>query len=597
MFKCYLTNMKTGSIKHLSDVHIEAHDDNEFRITIEITDPETTNQPIVIQPIVMIGDIEIEVEFKSELNDQTVLYTSVDGGFFDNAFFLNYFGECELSVALGDIKKSYIVEVNVTGYKANIAKEMLLFLSDNADDILQTCYSKSKTGFAHKDGDTRDIIKFSALTQTVELIESLFHAFKSDNKYNIKHGLQYNSNKPVVVDDTSVVWLAENMDELEVANSSQYKLRIKQKYYQADIPNSVIHFDADLKENRVLHQFVLVARKYLTEIRSKIDSQTQNISADVEYSEYVKFDQVIKGMINPILMMRLRAIDLLIKRINRIHLFFKATISVKKLAGEMPVQTSYTLRHRHYAKAFNGIAEFYKASDADKLNSEFLLGLRNLSQLFELCCLYYFVCYFKKISVQVSASWVSNDFGWTGPTTDKLNILANNFLFENEHYEYTLNYEKQFYSLSQEKMLLQRDNLVRLDQSNNYYEPDFTLKILNKKTRDYYFVILDAKFSRSYKMRNTKSDKVPSVLQSVFTKYGTNLKTYKDGDLVNLTRYIGVIFGLSKSEQEQKRINMFSKLHDIDGIAPIFPYAAADFISFSEDNLGIERILNKYVSQ
>lgn len=590
MFKCYLTDKKTWVDKHLSETPIEVHDDSEFIITLELT-----GYDITVHPVVMVGDIEIKVNLESGLSGNTAVYKSVDGKFFDNAFFLNYFGECEVSVLIGDIRKTFIIEVNVTGHKANIAKEMLIFLSDNADDILQTCFSKSQTGFSQKHGDERNLIKISALTQTVELIESLFHSFKLDNKNSIEHRLQYHSNKPIIVDDSSASWLSENMDELEVADSSNYKLKIKKRYYQVNIPNSVTYLNTDLKENRVLHQFVLVALEYLSVISTKLEKQTQHVTDDVEYNEYVKFDHVIKGMINPILTMRIKAINDLIRRVKRIHLFFKANIPVKKTTGEMPIQTQYTLRHRHYALTFNQIANFYNASDADRSNSEFLLGLRNLSQLFELCCLYYLVRYFKKISEQVSTSWVNHKFEWSGHKTKKINVLANEFIFESDFYEYSLIYEKKYFSFSKNTMDLQEGNLVRIDQRNNYREPDYTIKVLNKVTQDYYFIILDAKFSRSYKMENNKPDKVPSVLQTVFNKYATNLKTYRNGVLIDATRYVGVLFGLSKNDREQKRISMFSNLHDVDGLAPIFPFAAADFISFSGDSDNLDDMLDKYI--
>jgi hypothetical protein len=587
MLKCYLTNIRTGEQKYLSDRPISVHDDNEFTITLEIT-----GHDVAIKPVVSIGDIEIDVKFRSQLDDQTVIYRSEEKSFFDNAFFLNYFGECELFIAAGNMRKGYIVEVNVNGYKANIAKEMLTYLSKNAEDVLQTCYSKSHSSFSHKRGKQRNIVKLTVLTQTVESIERLLGSFKVDYKYNIQHKVQFNSNKPAIVDDTTALWLTDNLDALEAANSSQYLLKINKKHYQVNIPNSVIHFDSDLKENRALHQFILVARKYLNDLRNEIEKQTLGLTEKVEYSEYVKFDQVIKGMINPILSLKIKAIDHLLSRIGRISLFFKKYIPVNKIRGEMPIQTSYTLRHRHYGIAFNSIATFYEASDADKSNSDFLLGLRNLSQLFELCCLYYLVSFLKKVSDQVGASWVSNSFEWNGQSTDKLNVLANEFLFENEYHKYTLLYEKKFYSLSKDTINEQEGNLVRVDQTKNYYEPDFTIKVLNKATNEYHFIILDAKFSRGYKMKKSKSNEAPSVLQTVFNKYATNLQAYKEGSIVNLTRYVGILFGLSKQEKEQRRINMFSKIHDIDGLAPLFPYAAADFISFSESNESIESIDN-----
>ncbi|WP_394208886.1 hypothetical protein [Enterovibrio calviensis] len=590
MLNCYLMNLSCGDESDLSSSPIEVCDDNEYSIRVEAEGFELDTLPIVC-----IGDVEVQLMLIDSI-DRKKIYKSIPGGFFDNAFFLNYFGECELTVTLGKESIGYIIEVNVSGYKAGIAGEMLKFLSDNSEDILQTCYSKSRSGYSHKTGDTRKIIKLVSLTQTVELIESLQPAFRSDFKYETSETLQFNSNKPTIVDESCAYWLSDNMDRIEVSNSKDYKLRIRKKHYQVDIPNSITSHNTNLKENRVLHQFILVSLSYLKNAKSELADQIINRSKDFIYQEYIKFDSVIKDIVNPIFIMRIKMIDDLIFRLNRLNLFFRKIIPVKLTKSEMPIQTSYTLRHKHYARAFDKITEFYKASDADKSNSDFLLGLRNLTQVFELCCLYSLVQYFNTISTPQSSSWVNNSMAWKTEPTKKVNVLANNFCFENEHYFYTINYEKRFYSFSKDNIGLQRNNLVRVDAVNNYYEPDFTIKVSNKKTGDYYYIILDAKFSRSYKMRNNSPDRVPSVLQSIFTKYSTNLKAFKDGELVNSTRYVGVLFGLSKSEKEQKRISMFNNIHDIDGEAPIFPFAAADFISFSDQNRMFS-IIDKYISK
>jgi hypothetical protein len=590
MLNCYLVNLSNGDESNLLSSPIEVRDDNEYSIRVEVSGRE-----LATHPIVCIGDVEIQL-IPIESIGTTKVYKSIKGGFFDNAIFLNYFGECELTVSLGEERLAYIIEVNVSGYKAGITGEMLQFLSDNAEDILQTCYSKSRTGYCHKNGDTRNIIKFSSLTQTIDLIETLLPAFRLDFKYSTSDSLQFNSNKPTIVDENCASWLSENMDKLEISNSKDYKLRIRKKHYQVDLPNSITSHDTNLKENRVLHQFILVSLNYLKETRTELSNQIISNSNDFVYQEYIKFDTVINNMIAPILTMRIKMIDDLIFRINRLHRFFRTVIPVKLTTGEMPVQTAYTLRHKHYGRAFNKISEFYKASDADKSNSDLLLGLRNLTQVFELCCLYSLVKYFKTMATPIGASWVNNSMLWNAESTNKTNVLANSFSFENEHYSYTLNYEKKFYSFSKETMALQEGNLVRVDAVNNYYEPDFTIKVNNKKTGDYYYIVLDAKFSRSYKMRNNSPDKVPSVLQAIFTKYSTNLKAFKGNEIVNATRYVGVLFGLSKSEKEQQRVCMFNKIHDINGEAPIFPFAAADFISFSDENR-MFAIIDKYISK
>jgi putative transposase len=55
----------------------------------------------------------------------------------------------------------------------------------------------------------------------------------------------------------------------------------------------------------------------------------------------------------------------------------------------------------------------------------------------------------------------------------------------------------------------------------------------------------------SYKMSNNWSGgKGLSILESNFSKYGTNLKTLKGNSLVDATKYVGILYGLSKGLNE-----------------------------------------------
>lgn len=595
MFSCYLKDIKSDVTSLLSDSPIEVRDNREYLIIVVYEDGNATES----SPITIIGDVEINMRLVPDSNDLLPTYSSVDGSFFDNAIFLNYFGECELSISIDDYRVSYIVQVNVTGYKAAVAKEMLEFLSENSEDILQTCYSKSKVGYSNKFGAERELIKINVLEKTVSSIEKLFLSFQTDRKYEIKNQLTQKNNKPVIVDEASVSWLSENFDEVELVDSSSYKFKIKNKYYQANIPSSVTYFDTDLKENRVLHKFTLTALSYLNRTKASLMSQLKggDYLIENEYSDYIKFDQVIKNILKPILDSQIKKVDGLISRISKINAFFKKNVPVNGLLNAMPVQTKFTLRHRHYGIAFNEISKFYRSSDADKKELEFLLGLRNLSQLFELSCLFCIVKYFNGFSDQKSAIWSKQSYSWNGENSEVFNVLANEFKFESSYYEYTVLYEKTFFSLNSSKLAEQENNLIRVDQKRNFCVPDFVIKVRSKSNSEFYFVILDAKFSRRYKMTKNKEGSIPSTLQSNYNKYATNLMTYKNGSMVNLTRYVGVLYGLSKDESERSRVNMFNEAHDIDGVAPLFPFSAADYISFSNNTGTIDRLLNLYIQR
>lgn len=592
MFVCNLINKSTHESLELDDNPISILDDKEYGFLIE------TSHTFSQSPVLIIGDVEFDLELNESKSDNVFVYRTLDKGFYNNAYFLNYFGDCEIVISCGSFSKTYIVKVNVNGYKANVAKEMLEFLADNSEDVLQVCFSKSKVGFSDQKGKIHSESKLIALTNALDVFESLHYKFRLSKSYKVENELEFNSRIPNIVDDVSANWLVENLDSLELSDSNDFSLRIRRKFYNVDMPRSIIIKKTNTRENRVLHQFSLAALSYLIKEREKLQCQIESSFEDYEYSSYVQFDQVIKGMINPILKRKIKKIEVLISRVSKIKQFLKSELPVLKVSGEMPVQSDFTIKNRHYGLVFESLRKFYEASDINRSNDDFLLGLRSLSQLFELSCLYYLVKYLAGFSKQISSVWSESSLSWLGKVTGEFNVLANEFHFENDDYEYFLTYEKKFYSLDSSNYEEQLNNLVRLD-SNNFRVPDYTIKVQNKATREFYFIILDAKFSRSYKMNNNKNnDKVPSVLQEVYSKYSTNLKCYRSGGVENLTRYVGVLFGLSKADDSKARVKLFKSEHDIDGIAPMKTYAAADYLAFNKEGMSkVTKVLNKYFTK
>ena len=177
-----------------------------------------------------------------------------------------------------------------------------------------------------------------------------------------------------------------------------------------------------------------------------------------------------------------------------------------------------------------------------------------------------------------------------------MNVLGNCFVFNNENYEYTLMYEKKFYSITQNRESDQLENLIRVDDRGSYYEPDFTIKVRNRHTDSYYYIILDAKFSRRYKMNKNKDDSL-GILSSIFLKYGNNLKAYTSNRVEDLTKFIGVMYGLKTNTDKTERLTYFNKIHDIDELLPISPFSSADYINFDSRENSFHRVLDKYVQR
>lgn len=593
--RVFIVELKTGFKKEvLPSRRIEVKDDSSYQILVEIMDYQ---EGVHEKPSLSIGDLEIPLVTQEQLNGLMVFKTQAKGSFFEKALFLNYFGECELSINYEESIYSFIFDVNITSYKASIAKEILSFLSTNADDILQSCYSKSRTNFDFKSGHNNNEIKFKALEYALEKFEATLPSFRFNHKHDMDTSVEFHSNKPPSFDDRVTEWLLENIDEASIASSNNYSVKINNHYLKIELPNSINTINTDKKENHVIHHFIRVSNKYLkeelTSLRSVLLSD-KNLNS--EYEGYVKFDNVIQASLSGIFYNKERNIKKLISRLDNLKRLVEKYIPVKEIKPIMPMQTSYTLRNKHYAITFEAIKTFYRAESGNRKKDTFLLGLRSLSQLFEFACLYFLVNYFKKFSSQVSVDWLLDSFSFYGPPSDKMNVLGNCFVFNNENYEYTLMYEKKFYSITQNRESDQLENLIRVDDRGSYYEPDFTIKVRNRHTDSYYYIILDAKFSRRYKMNKNKDDSL-GILSSIFLKYGNNLKAYTSNGIEDLTKFIGVMYGLKTNTDKTERLTYFNKIHDIDELLPISPFSSADYINFDSRENSFHRVLDKYVQR
>lgn len=592
--KVFLIDLNSGEKKELSiNNKVEVKDDAAYQIRVEINKFE---DDIDISPTISLGDISIPVSETEEINGNTHFKTQSTGSFYDKAIFLNYFGECELSISVGSIVTPYLIDVNITSHKAEIAKDMISYLSNNSEDILQSCYSKSRTGYDYQKGNPNKIVKLKALEDATEQLYKMLPKLRFNRKHDITSTVEFHSSQPPSFSERVNEWLFENVNEIEVANSSNYSFKLNGQFMKVDLPNSVNEIDTDKNENHVIHHFVRVAKKYLTselaEFRNNFLVKKQS---NMEYEGYVKFDNVIRSSLRNVYDNKERLIKGLIIKLELIQHQINKYIPVKKVKKVMPKQTSYSLRHKHYCNSFEAIRVFYLAESGNKEKESFLLGFRSLSQLFEFACLYYLINYMKRFSNPVSINWVYDSDSLIGEKSEKINILGNCFEFQNDNYVYTLLYEKKFYALNKNSLSNQINNLIRVDDGATYYEPDFTIRIQDKSSGHYYFIILDAKFSRRYKMLDKNIGEQIGVLSSIYQKYGNNLKAYTNNGIEELTRFVGVMFGLKTSFDKTNRLTYFDSQFDVDGALPIEPFASADFIDFSDDKNQYYDILDKYI--
>ncbi len=580
---------------------IEVPDDHAYQFIVECEAKDR-------EPELSIGDFEIDLPEVCRSGDLILYKTSSSADFFKQAFLLNYFGQSQITLDSAGHRRPqlFTIKVNVLSYKADIAKSIMDYLSNNVDDIVQSCFSRSHTGYNYVEGEEQSKVKLVAIEDILLLFDQMKSRFIHVKRMNLHNSLEFNSNRPVNIDDTVAQWLTENVSELGQCPRTNHLVKVGNRYFNTQLPNAVKTQDTDLFENRVLHHFCHMSLDYVQREINQYRQQVDKIKSRSDISgDYISFDNVASDYIRNIYSKQLNKLYKVEKRLRAMQQFFHIYIPVKKNVPSMPIQNSFTLRHVHYRQMFEYIKSFYEAKTANRSKTQFLLGLRNLSQLFELAGLYYLVNYFRQFSAQVLTVNANhfNEYGWQSESNGAINVLANRFIFEKDDYLYELVYEKNFYSYQPRVHSRQLHNLVRTDDRNNFVRPDFTIKVINKASNDYYFIVLDTKFSRPTKMGGEISHKDTNIrderklMLNLYYKYGVHLKALTDNGLESKTRLVSIMFGLAKTWDNISRKTLFKPHHDIDGSAPMLPYVSADFINLTDEKKPFYAVLDKYIER
>ncbi len=572
--------LKSNASHHdlMSDKDIFIPDDVEYEIIINIKINSTGSYK---KPELYLGDVDISLILKWSNNQTTSFSSRVRNYFFDNAHFLNYFGESELVLVVYEngerCEYKKVINITLKKTKAEIASNMLNYLSENVEDISQICFSKTRSGFIPSKGDHNNMVKIENLNKALDYLETHVETFAQTKKVRIRSQLEMHTEKPPVYNHHTTMWLLSNFDKLEVAKKQDYDVTINRKYYRVDLPSSNNYPCTNENENQAIHWFLLTGLDYCKEMVKLLKSQERKTTSSFENSEYIRFDQVIKNSLNPIIKRKGKKVEDISKRLIELKKVFDIIIPIKKIKPQLPIQTSFTLKNKHYATAFNLFKYFYEANSAERTDEiNILMGMRNLSQIYEFTCLYKLINGIQQSCDEtgglISTRLITHDKTWEGRQTMAVNVLANQFVFNLDvDRDVTLYYEKPFYVY--DKYQPQDNNIIRISKSSQPYRPDFTLRVDNKKTGEHYYVILDAKFM------NLKN--VRSKYKEMHAKYAQELKAVKNKVIDSTAiKYVGLLFGLGEDHRFVED-SFISSEHKPLGMLPILPY-------FSTLHMGVE---------
>ena len=160
------------------------------------------------RPVVELGDIPIEF-LQDNSAEETAYVSSSD------KHLLNHFGRCGLNIVFPDIDLWLSpVHFNVFAKKLNAsqAESILLHLSENGDDILRFCFSKTEYGADPKKSEHKDpSLILQHAESIIDYLAKNRSYFRSQCKSKLvakdKISTREESNG---IDDTTISWLFQN---------------------------------------------------------------------------------------------------------------------------------------------------------------------------------------------------------------------------------------------------------------------------------------------------------------------------------------------------------------------------------------------------
>lgn len=573
------------------DCYVNIYNDNdEFRIPLtdsgsyEVRENDKLVFHLIIsehdlltlgEPVMVIGDIPTKF-LKNENSPQGECHfvTCEPSYSHSSRYFFNFFGESEVTFYFEKSEgKTLTFRFNILARKENakLAEEMLGFISDNVDDAVAICFSRSKNGGGFNSDEEHKFSKYDAVIYAVNYLSRTLPAFINDKKTHWKQKVILSQNGQPTGPD-SVYWALTNLDKLSPSTAENYNIYFNNRGYHFDEqPKEVLIDDTNVYENIVINSFLYNADKFLYALTKHY---SEFASKEVGYSdtEYVRFDHTMTKYAKIALKMRIKEIEENHALVKKLMFFYKKIINSKINPNIIPKITAFVAKKGHYREAFRliNIANLSTAPAFDDTN--FLFGLKNLSIVYEITSL---IMLHKSISEIFGVSLSLQSYrehsetnGFGGVAVNRPTGAVNNhFMFSGDTFQVELLYEPKIFPMASST---RPGDLI--DTSNSYatslygkhhFCPDFVIKIHSKKWKKSLTLILDSKYKDA---RNVRDYDIPKLVP----RYLFNIHSLSNDNSVTPIDLLIVLFPHDKAGTLVKTV---SSKHFITGSHPALPQA------------------------
>ena len=532
-------------------------------------------------PYILIGDVPLELEFKNLSENNRVYESNELLGNPSSSYFYNFFGESEIGLSF-EQNPNYIATctVNILARAENalLASEMLSHLTDNLEDAVAVCFSRSKITGGHDHLETFQFTRLDIIEKTISFLFECLPLFAKENKHSwVTQTKLSERGQPTGPD--SVYWALTHLDRLSPSSPEEANLIFNNRSYKLDsLPKESIVKEFDVFENRVIHTFLHNISLFLVELRETFTLSSQTNQNYLE-SEYVRFDHTMTRFAQLALKHKAQYIENLTASVEQIKKAFKARLPARVVPGLQPRMTSYVAKHIHYRNTFNLIEQCYAAPAPTFEGVNFLFGLKNLAIVYELSSLLLLNeaiidCFGVKV---VEQSYRKHDpsFPFGGNESERPYGTVNNFFgYRSETFDIELLYEPKIYPYSSASnigdLVDTSDTRATAGYGKHYYCPDFVLKIRSKNWRKPVTIILDSKYKDSTTVR--KYDIV-----QLTQKYLLNIHQVNNAGTLGISpiKLLLILFAHGKNGNQVRTV---ATRHTLTGNLPVLPQSAAIFV-------------------
>lgn len=591
VFINYIDESTCLYLVHGEKIQVKETDKLVFEIYMDTEDFSIHGAPTIV-----VGDIPVVMVLQENVNENCYIFTSKDSITSHGArYFYNFFGESDVTLYFDNVfeePKSVTFDILARRENALIANEMLSFLTENLEDAITICFSRSKRG-ADLLGDVEHKFnKIDAINQAVDYLSSSIHLFLKERKSQIQSDMILSENGTPTGPD-SVYWALTNLDKLSPANQNSVNIYFNNRGYHYDqLPKEISLENFDVYENRVINTFFINAVNFLHSLKNEYSTNIK-LPQNASNSEYVRFDHTMAKFSQMVLDVKIKEIDVLISKASELIGIYQKLMPSKVRISAIPRMSSYVVKHSHYKEAFYRIERCYKSQAPDFSNNKLLLGLKNLSIIYELTSL---LLLYREIENVFQTSLTvqnyrvhaeSNPFGGIDAERPE-GIVNNHFVFSNSDFLIDLLYEAKIYPYSSNS---KPGDLI--DTSNTYgsavygkhhFCPDFVMKVTSKNKGSSFTVILDAKFKDFNTIKEYDMD-------SLTNKYLMNIHSVGDDGRIKISSIdmLIILFAHAKSGSLLRRV---APRHCLTGQYPVFPQSTAIALHTGDTTLLHEHLLS-----